>query len=481
MFSSPRGQSTVYSVTQVDSAGIYRPSYTGRGQPGNMAMASVETMQEQSDMIGMARNTTLSQKRGREDEIGAGLTDKKWPGWPGDNVFRLLVPVQKVGGIIGRKGEFVKKMCEETRSRIKILEGIQGTPERTVMVSAKEEPEASISPAMDGILKVHKRIIEGGPDGIGELGRAQQGGSGMISTRLLVAGTQAGSLIGRQGATIKAIQEGSGAIVRVLGPEDLPFCALADDRLVEVQGEAGSVHKAVELIVSHLRKFLVDRSVLPLFEANRTIGNQPQIEENPPHQSWGHNQSSSVPSSGGAGLGNTQYMASAFQHDNYYQPSDLPLESQGHHGLSVYGRDPSLAGHSVANQPPAPVITQVTQHMQIPLSYADAIIGTAGSNISYMRRNSGATIAIQETRGVPGEMTVEIHGTATQVQTAQQLIQNFMAGASGPPANTYSSVDSGYNSYPTQNSMYSSPQPNTGHASHSTGGYVSHYNSNYGY
>ena len=73
------------------------------------------------------------------------------------------------------------------------------------MVSAKKEPEAPISPAMDGILKVHKRIIEGGPDGIGELGRAQQGGSGMTSTRLLVPGTQAGSLIGSQGATIKGI------------------------------------------------------------------------------------------------------------------------------------------------------------------------------------------------------------------------------------------------------------------------------------
>ena len=93
------------------------------------------------------------------------------------------------------------------------------------MVSAKEEPEAPISPAMDGILKVHKRIIEGGPDGIGESGRSQQSGSGMNSTQLLVVGTQAGNLIGRQGATIKAIQEGSGAIVRVLGPgaEQIPF------------------------------------------------------------------------------------------------------------------------------------------------------------------------------------------------------------------------------------------------------------------
>ena len=40
------------------------------------------------------------------------------------------------------------------------------------MVSAKEELEAPISPAMDEILKVHKKIIEGGTDGIGELGRA---------------------------------------------------------------------------------------------------------------------------------------------------------------------------------------------------------------------------------------------------------------------------------------------------------------------
>ena len=83
-------------------------------------------------MIGMARNTSLPQKRGWEDEIGARLTDKKGQGWPGDNVFRLLVPVQKVGGIIGCKGEFVKKICEETRSRIKILEGIKGILESTV-------------------------------------------------------------------------------------------------------------------------------------------------------------------------------------------------------------------------------------------------------------------------------------------------------------------------------------------------------------
>lgn len=61
--------------------------------------------------------------------------------------------------------------------------------------------------------------------------------------------------------------------------------------------------------------------------------------------------------------------------------------------------------------------------MQIPLAYADAVIGKAGASISYIRRASGATITIQESNGVPSEMTVEINGAATQVQTAQQLIQ----------------------------------------------------------
>lgn len=50
--------------------------------------------------------------------------------------------------------------------------------------------------------------------------------------------------------------------------EELPLCALADDRVVEVQGDPRHVQRAMELVVSHLRKFLVDRSVLPLFELN---------------------------------------------------------------------------------------------------------------------------------------------------------------------------------------------------------------------
>lgn len=59
----------------------------------------------------------------------------KWPGWPGHCVFRLIVPVLKVGSIIGRKGDLIKKMCEETRARIRVLDGPVGSPDRIVSSS----------------------------------------------------------------------------------------------------------------------------------------------------------------------------------------------------------------------------------------------------------------------------------------------------------------------------------------------------------
>lgn len=80
------------------------------------------------------------------------------------------------------------------------------------MVSAKEEPDLAIPPAMDGLLRIHKRII----DADSEPANAQSG-TAKISTRLLVAATQAGSLIGKQGATVKFIQDSSGCNIRVLG------------------------------------------------------------------------------------------------------------------------------------------------------------------------------------------------------------------------------------------------------------------------
>lgn len=73
-------------------------------------------------------------------EAGAPTVDEKdkelqakWPGWPGCIVFRIVVPVLKVGGIIGRKGDLIKKLVEETRARVRILDGPVSSPDRIVI------------------------------------------------------------------------------------------------------------------------------------------------------------------------------------------------------------------------------------------------------------------------------------------------------------------------------------------------------------
>ncbi|MBA0737455.1 hypothetical protein Gogos_010919 [Gossypium gossypioides] len=532
-----------------------------------------EDQEEDPEEQNLQQESEHQPKVEHEDEAVVGGGEKKWPGWPGESVFRMLVPAQKVGSIIGRKGEFIKKIVEETRARIKILDGPPGTTERAsttcprhdiilkiwvieedckedhkkqsieyrysslfcnnnnesvqnkklcflsgnfrtwmigvlppdsketlkgtcgnsltirgsqakikllsirnmptitrVMVSAKDEPDSSLPPAMDGLLRVHKRIVDGLE---GDPSHAPTAAGTKVSSRLLVPASQAGSLIGKQGATVKSIQESSNCIVRVLGAEDLPVFALQDDRVVEVVGEAAGVHKAVELIATHLRKFLVDRSIIPLFEMHMQRSNH-QMDHMPPHQSWGPPQGVPPNASGGSGYGhNPQYMPPSRQMDNYYPPADMPphMEKQPHQGISAYGREVPMGAHGSSNPQNAPsMITQVTQQMQIPLSYADAVIGTAGASISYIRRASGATVTIQETRGVPGEMTVEISGTASQ---------NFMAEAAAAPAQAQAGgvADQAYNPYAAHGSVYASPPSNPGHA----GGYGSVYGSNYGY
>ncbi|XP_030967386.1 flowering locus K homology domain-like isoform X1 [Quercus lobata] len=427
----------------------------------------------------MPESSHPPQKQGLDNNFDLkGGEEKKWPGWPGENVFRMLVPVQKVGGIIGRKGEFIKKITEETKARVKILDGPPGTSERAVMVSAKEELNLPLSPAMDALLRVHKQIIDVDTNSA----HATSGAVGTIITRVLVADTQAGSLIGKQGSTIKSIQDASNCTIRVLSAEHLPEFVLKDDSIVEVHGEPAGVHKAVELILNHLRKFLVDRSIIGVFEMQMQMPKFQANQNIPPHQSWGPPQG--FPINAGAGpdfAPNPQYVQPPHQYDNYLPAP--PLDNQHWQG-PMYGRDASMGIHLSSVQPQQLVATKVTHHMQVPLLYTDAVIGISGSNISYIRRASGATIAIQETRGMPEEMTVEINGSASQVQTAQQLIQNFMAEAASSTQNPAGgSICQGYNAFPSYGPSYATSKPTTaGHTGHAPApDYGSVYGNDYGY
>ncbi|KAK6940721.1 K Homology domain, type 1 [Dillenia turbinata] len=407
-------------------------------------------------------------------KVGSVGAEKRWPGWPGENVFRMLVPVQKVGSIIGRKGEYIRKTFEETKARIKVLDArikVDGPrmQERVVLISAKEEPDASISPAMDALLRIHKRLVNV------ECDSSEAGAT--VLTRILIAATQAGILIGKQGSTIKSVQDASGCIVRVLGEDHLPLCALPDDNVVEIQGEPAGVHKAVELIASHLRKFLVDRSVVGIFEMQMQMPNAGGNQNMPPNQPWGPPQVFGMNAGGGPDFRPNPQYTHPHQFDNYYPPAELPpSDKQPQQVPPIYGREAPVGFHSSGAPPQPTMVSKVAHNIQIPLSYADAVIGPSGANISYIRRTSGATIVIQESRDVPGEVTVEINGSTHQnsiAEASRSAYQNPM----GAP------VSQEHNCYPATNgSLHTSPPSNAaGPGVHpSLGDYGSVYGTNYG-
>ncbi|XP_009798648.1 RNA-binding KH domain-containing protein PEPPER [Nicotiana tabacum] len=399
----------------------------------------------------------------------------KWPGWPGDNVFRLVVPVLKVGSIIGRKGELVKKMCEETRARIRVLEGPLGNADRIVLISGREDPDAQASPAMDAALRVFKRVAglsDGDPGAVAA-------GAAFCSLRLLVASSQAIHLIGKQGSTIKSIQERSGASLRVLSEDDVPPYATSDERIVEIHGEGLKVLDALEAVLGQLRKFLVDHSVIPVFEKTCNAN----ISQDRPAESWADKSQSSnlppsVPAPTSQALTVSDYSLSMNRDTYLLDREATPDFKLRPSTLSLYGQDPGLGGlrTSVAGRT-GPIVTQMTKVMQVPLSYAEDIIGIGGANIAYIRRTSGAILTVQESRGLPEEITIEIKGTSSEVQTAEQLIQEFISNHKEPAPSLYGTGESGFGSFSRFSDSYSSSsfqsQRLGGYGSSSIGGYNS--------
>ncbi|GAA0167746.1 RNA metabolism protein [Lithospermum erythrorhizon] len=173
---------------------------------------------------------------------------------PDDTVYRYLCPVKKIGSVIGRGGDIIKQLREETKSKIRIGETVRGCEERVITVysSSQETNEFEgtddcVCPALEALFKVHDRIIADEMDLDEDAGMSQQ-----ITVKLLVSSDQIGCLIGKGGQIVQSIRSESGAQVRILKDNHLPACALSSDELVQISGEASNVRKALYQIATRL-------------------------------------------------------------------------------------------------------------------------------------------------------------------------------------------------------------------------------------
>jgi len=209
--------------------------------------------------------------------------------------------------------------------------------------------------------------------------------------------------------------------------------------------------------------------VIPLFEKNLI---KPVATEGHVPDAWDDHKQSLIHSPQQTMIGNDYPLS--LKRESLFLNSDAQHDSQVLHSrLSPYGKDPALYGSrfSGLGNLASSVVTKVTQRMQLPLRYEKDIVGNGGGNIAYIRTKSGASVLVMDSGGFD-EIVVEIMGTPKQVQTAQQLIEDFIAEHREPALGSYGSLDT--RSGPASSQLTNTAYPSSSLSTQTYGGYEPH-------
>ncbi|KAM7138982.1 poly(rC)-binding protein 2 isoform X14 [Mauremys mutica] len=284
--------------------------------------------------------------------------------------IRLLMHGKEVGSIIGKKGESVKKMREESGARINISEG--NCPERIITLAGPT----------NAIFKAFAMIIDKLEEDISSsMTNSTAASRPPVTLRLVVPASQCGSLIGKGGCKIKEIRESTGAQVQVAG-DMLPN---STERAITIAGIPQSIIECVKQICVVM---------LESPPKGVTIPYRPKPSSSP------------VIFAGGQ-LTKLHQLA--------MQQSHFPM-SHGNTGFSA-GLDASA---------------QTTSHeLTIPNDLIGCIIGRQGAKINEIRQMSGAQIKIANPVEGSTDRQVTITGSAASISLAQYLINVRLSSETG--------------------------------------------------
>ncbi|KAI8022977.1 RNA-binding KH domain-containing protein PEPPER [Camellia lanceoleosa] len=165
-----------------------------------------------------------------------------------DIIFRIIVPSKQIGKVIGKVGSRIQKIREETKATIKIADAISRHEDRVIIISSKDS-DNTISDAENALRQIASLILK---DDDGNL-EALKVGAGHVAAntiRLLIAGSQAGGLIGISGQNIEKLRISSGATITVLAQSQLPLCASAheSDRVVQLSGDVSAENPPKQVV-----------------------------------------------------------------------------------------------------------------------------------------------------------------------------------------------------------------------------------------
>ncbi|KIO23944.1 hypothetical protein M407DRAFT_106230 [Tulasnella calospora MUT 4182] len=308
-------------------------------------------------------------------------------GLPADGLtIRSLVTTREAGIIIGKQGKNVAELREQTGVKAGVSKVVAGVHERVL----------SVTGTVEGVAKAYGIIVAQllSSTGPGSPTMAVAPVPTHTSLRLLISHNLMGTIIGRNGAKIKAIQDASGARM-IAAKEMLPQ---STERVVEIQGTAEGICQAVEDI---------GRCLLEDWERGLgTVLYHPTPE-------------------------NEQRMTTTNRRNNFpgggHERRDRrPTDGADHPADG--GRRGSVVSptNGAASPPPTGNPANLrTQNISIPSDMVGCIIGKSGSKITEIRRLSGCKISIAKTpHDETGERMFTIVGTPEANEKALFLLYN---------------------------------------------------------
>ncbi|NWV96822.1 PCBP2 protein, partial [Machaerirhynchus nigripectus] len=330
--------------------------------------------------------------------------------------IRLLMHGKEVGSIIGKKGESVKKMREESGARINISEG--NCPERIITLAGPT----------NAIFKAFAMIIDKLEEDISSsMTNSTAASRPPVTLRLVVPASQCGSLIGKGGCKIKEIRESTGAQVQVAG-DMLPN---STERAITIAGIPQSIIECVKqicvvMLESPPKGVTIPYRPKPSSSPVIFAGGQDRYSSG--SASYPHTAPSMCLNSDLEGPPQEAYTIQGQYaipqpdltklHQLAMQQSHFPM-SHGNTGFSgIDSSSPEVKGYWGLD-----ASAQTTSHeLTIPNDLIGCIIGRQGAKINEIRQMSGAQIKIANPVEGSTDRQVTITGSAASISLAQYLI-----------------------------------------------------------
>ncbi|XP_058152351.1 poly(rC)-binding protein 3 isoform X4 [Dasypus novemcinctus] len=309
--------------------------------------------------------------------------------------IRLLMHGKEVGSIIGKKGETVKKMREESGARINISEG--NCPERIVTITGPT----------DAIFKAFAMIAyKFEEDIVSSMSNSPATSKPPVTLRLVVPASQCGSLIGKGGSKIKEIRESTGAQVQVAG-DMLPN---STERAVTISGTPDAIIQCVKQICVVMLESPPKGATIPyrpkpastpvIFAGGQAYTIQGQYAI--PHPDLTKLHQLAMQQTPFPPLGQT---------NPAFPGEKLPLHSS-EEAQNLMGQASGLDAGAPAS----------THALTIPNDLIGCIIGRQGTKINEIRQMSGAQIKIANATEGSSERQITITGSPANISLAQYLI-----------------------------------------------------------